>query len=101
MSALKKNHTWDLMARPKWVNPVGCRWIFNVKYKVDETLERFKARLVAKGYAQSYEVDYLETFVPVAKMTIVQILLSLAASFGWSLQQLDVKNAFLHGDLEE
>ena len=58
-------------------------------------------KLVAKGYMQTYGVDYQETFAPVAKMNTICILLSLAANFGWSLQQLDVKNALLHGDLEE
>ncbi|RVW75443.1 Retrovirus-related Pol polyprotein from transposon RE1 [Vitis vinifera] len=64
----------------------------------DGMLERYKATLVAKGYKQTYGVDYQETFAPVAKMNTIHILLSLVANFGWSLQQLDVKNAFLHGD---
>ena len=50
INALKRNHIWDLVSKPKGINPVGCRWIFNVKYKADATLERYKARLVAKGY---------------------------------------------------
>ena len=100
MGALKKNHTWDLVSKPKGVNLVGCRWVFNVKYKADGTLERCKARLVAKGYTQSYGIDYLETFALVAKITTVRILLSLTAHFEWNLQ-LDIKNAFLHRDLEE
>lgn len=101
MRALNKNHTWDLVAKPKGGKLVGYRWIFNVKFKADGTLDRYKARLVAKGYTQSYGIDYLETFAPVAKMTSVRVLISLAARHGWQLQQFDVKNAFLHGDLEE
>ena len=77
MNALNKNQTWELVPRPKGITPVGCRWIFNLKYKADGTLERYKARLVAKGYTQSYDIDYVKTFVLVAKMTMMRILISL------------------------
>ena len=101
MDALEKNETWELVELPKEKKLVGCKWVFTVKYKADGTLERYKARLVAKGYTQTYGIDYLETFYPVAKMNIIRLLLSLAANYGWSLQQFDFKNAFLHGNLEE
>ena len=80
---------------------VGCRWVFVVKYKADGSLEQFKARLVAKGYTQTYGIDYFETFALVVKMNAMRILLSLAINRGWSMQQYDVKNAFLHGNLDE
>ncbi len=67
----------------------------------NETQCRYKARLVAKGYAQTYGIDYEETYSPVAKMTIVRAIIDMATSKGWSLHQMDVKNAFLHGDLQE
>ena len=90
-----------MVSRPKGVTPVGYKWIFNLKYKADGTLERYKDRLVAKGYTQVYGIDYLEMFSPMAKMTTIRILISLVVHFGWKMQQLDVKNSFLHGELEE
>lgn len=70
-------------------------------YNSDGTIERYKARLVAKGYTQVYGIDYKETFAPVAKMNTILILISLAINMDWPLLQYDIKNAFLHGDLNE
>ncbi|CAL9018430.1 unnamed protein product, partial [Prunus brigantina] len=81
--------------------PVGCRWVFTIKYNADGTVERYKARLVAKGFTQTYGVDYHDTFAPVSKMNNVKVLLSLVVNLDWTLRQFDVKNAFLHGELEE
>ena len=99
--ALAKNGTWEITDLPRGKKPVGCKWIFTVKYKTDSNVDRYKARLVAKEFTQLYGIDYQETFAPVAKLNTVRVLLSLAANLDWSLHQLDVKNAFLNGDLEE
>lgn len=101
MEALHANQTWDLVSLPPGKQVVGCRWVFVIKYHADGTVERLKARLVAKCYTQTYGIDYDETFSPVAKIPSVRVLISLASRFRWTLHQLDVKNAFLHGDLQE
>ncbi|RVW64174.1 Retrovirus-related Pol polyprotein from transposon RE1 [Vitis vinifera] len=101
IDALEKNGTWTITDLPVGKRLVGCKWIFTIKYKADGSVERFKARLVARGFTQSYGIDYQETFAPVAKLNTIRILLSLAVNQDWCLQQLDIKNAFLNGDLEE
>ena len=101
IKALEKNGTWELTKLPLRKSTVECKWIFNVKYKVDGNIDIYKARLVAKGFMQTYGVDYQETFAPVAKLNTVQVLHSIAVNNDWPLYQLDVKNAFLNGDLNE
>ena len=101
MEALRKNDTWDVMKLPREKKIVGCKWVFAVKSKVDGTIERYKARLVAKGFTQTHGIDYQETFALVAKINSIWVLLSLVGNANWPLYQLDVKNAFLNGDLEE
>ena len=99
--ALTQRETWVLVPRPPHTNIVTCRWIFNLKYNQNGTINRHKARLVARGFSQTYGVDYKETFSPVVRLNSVHILLSLAVNQGWSLHQLDVSNAFLYGELTE
>jgi hypothetical protein len=99
--ALQKQGTWTLVPPPPSKNIVGCKWVYKLKYNSDGTLARHKARLVAKGFHQQHGVDFDETFSPVVKALTVRLILSLAVSLNWSLRQLDVKNAFLHGTLKE
>jgi hypothetical protein len=101
IDALEANHTWTLTAFPPNKKLIGCKWVYKIKYNPDGTVERYKAQLVAKGYNQQEGLDYTETFAPVAKLVTVRVLLALATTHNWHLHQLDVNNAFLHGDLDE
>ena len=101
MQALDNNGTWNLVQLPTRKKAIGCRWVFAIKVNPDGFVARLKTRLVAKGYTQTYDVDYYDTFSPVAKMTYVRLFISLLATYNWCLHQLDIKNTFLHGDLQE
>lgn len=101
IQALEDNNTWTLEPLPEDKRLVGCKWVYKIKYKPNGDIEKYKARLVAKGFTQIEGEDFTETFAPVAKMTIVHCLLTVAAAKHWELHQMDVSNAFLHGELNE
>ena len=80
---------------------MGCKWVFKKKLRTDGTIEKYKARLVAKGYSQKEEEDFFDTYLPVARLTTIRVLLSLVASHGLLIHHMDVKTAFLNGELDE
>ena len=89
------------MPLPPMAKPIGNKWVFNVKFQVDGSIEGCKTRLIDRGFTQIPSKDYNATFAPVAKLTTVRLLISLATSNSWPLHQLDVKNAFLNDKLDE
>ena len=101
LESILENQTWELVDLPLGAKPIGCKWIFKKKYFPDGSVEKFKARLVAKGFTQKENIDYFDTFAPVTRISSIRILFALASIFKLVVHQMDVKTAFLNGDLEE
>ena len=101
IEAIERNETWELTDLPEGVKKIGVKWVFKTKLNENGKVDKCKARLVAKGYAQQHGIDYTEVFAPVARWDTIRMVIALAARNGWSVYQLDVKSAFLHGELNE
>ena len=101
MDSMYENQVWTLVDPPEGVIPIGCKWVFKRKADMEGNLTTYKARLVAKGYRQKQGIDYDETFSPVAMVKSIRILLAIAAFHDYEIWQMDVKTAFLNGNLIE
>ncbi|GKA56682.1 zinc finger, CCHC-type containing protein, partial [Tanacetum coccineum] len=101
MDFIMGNNTWVLTDLPPGCRPLGCKWIFKRKMKVDGTVEKFKARLVIQGFKQKSGIDYFDTYAPVARISTIRLLIALASIHSLIIHQMDVKTAFLNGELEE
>jgi hypothetical protein len=101
LESLHRNETWDLVKLSNGRKLVCSKWVFNKKMNVVGQVKKFKARLVAKGYSQAKEFDFGEIFSPIAKLTSIRVLMSLATTFDLEIEQMDLKTSFLHMDLEE
>ncbi|GJW67336.1 zinc finger, CCHC-type containing protein [Tanacetum coccineum] len=101
MNSIMGNNTWVLTDLPPGCRPLGCKWIFKRKMKVDGTVEKFKARLVIQGFKQKLEIDYFDTYAPVARISTIRLLIALASIHSLIIHQMDVKTTFLNGELKE
>ena len=101
MNSLKKNTTWELVSLPLGRKLVQCKWVFRKNVTVDGSTCKYKSIIVSKGFSQVQGVDYHETFAPVAKMDSIRLVLVISASKHWEVHHMDVKSAFLHGNIHE
>ncbi|GJV11021.1 zinc finger, CCHC-type containing protein [Tanacetum coccineum] len=100
IGSIMENNTWVLSDLPPGCKPLGCKWIFKRKMKVNGTTDKFKARLVIQGFRQKEGIDYFDTYALVTRITTIRLLLALAAIHNLVIHQIDVKTAFLNGDLD-
>ena len=101
LDVLHKTGTWDLVDLPSGKSAIDCKWLYKIKTRSDGTVDRYKAQLISRGFTQEYGIDYEETFAPVARLSSVKTLIVVSAARKWPLFHMDVKNAFLNGELLE
>jgi hypothetical protein len=101
MDSIMSNVTWEVVERPYECKPIGSKWVFKKKLRPDGTIERYNVRLVIKWYSQKEGEDFFDTYSLVSRLTTIWVLLSLAASHGLLVHQMDVKTSFLNGELDE
>ncbi|KAI5339875.1 hypothetical protein L3X38_019148 [Prunus dulcis] len=101
LNSMEKNGVWKLVTLPQGCKPIGCKWVYKTKFYSKGQIDRYKARLVAKGFTQKEGIDFNETFSPVSTKDSLRVIMALVAHFDLHLHQMDVKTAFLNGDLEE
>nr|GEZ67913.1 retrovirus-related Pol polyprotein from transposon TNT 1-94 [Tanacetum cinerariifolium] len=101
LKSVTKNETWELVNLLPNKNVVGLKWLYKTKMDSNGEIQKYKARIVAKGYSQKKGIDFEETFAPVARFETIRVVIVVAASYGWPIHQMDIKSAFLNGELEE
>ena len=101
LKSLQDHGTWKVVPRPEGKRIVSCKWVWRIKVKEDGSVERYKARLVARGFTQTRGVDFNETFAPVTRLDTIRLLAANAAQRDWEFRQIDVKTAYLYGELDE
>ena len=101
MESIEINNVWTLVDPPEGIKPIRCKWIFKRKRGADGQVDTYKARLVAKGYRQHYGIDYDEMFSPMAMLKSIRIMAAMAAHLDYEIWQMNVKTAFLNGELDE
>lgn len=99
--SIQQNETWELVDLPPGSKTIGCKWVFKRKLRTDGTIEKHKARLVDKGYRQQEGLDFFDTYSPVTRITSIRMLIAIASIYDLHIHQMDVKTAFLYGELNE
>nr|GFC99250.1 zinc finger, CCHC-type [Tanacetum cinerariifolium] len=101
IDSIMGNNTWVLADLHTSCKPLGCKWIFKIKLKVDRTIKNFKAMLVIQGFKHKSRIDYFYTYAPVARISTIRLMIAMVSIHNLIIHQMDVKIPFLNGDLEE